>query len=456
MPVTDSQPRLMITAPSSGTGKTALVIGLLQALSDRGMNPAAFKSGPDYIDPMYHREVLGVASRNLDLFFTSPGTARGLFSAAAAAADISVLEGAMGHYDGVGGTTKASAWHLAAATSTPAVLVARPKGAFLTLAAMINGILRFREDSMIKGVVLNRCSESYAGKLSPILERETGLRVFGSLPDLPEAVIESRHLGLATPDTVTALRGKIVRLAREMKWRIDIDGLVALARSAPRLEAGLPDVDPVEDAPVKIAVAVDKAFCFYYQENLDLLRALGAELIEFSPLADERLPDGIGGLYLGGGYPELHAGELAANEAMRESVRTAVGNGLPTLAECGGFLYLLSRLADVNRAEHAMAGVIDGCAGNAGRLKRFGYTYLRAKRDTLLCPAGAELRAHEFHYWNCARPGDAFLARKASGDAEWECVFANDTLFAGFPHLYFWSDPDMARRFVAAAARRTA
>lgn len=447
-------PRIMFAAPASGSGKTTLTMGLLGALIARGVRPASFKCGPDYIDPMFHREVLGVPGGNLDLFFTNADIAAGLLRRYAADADIAVLEGVMGYYDGVGATPEASSWRLASATDTPAILVLRPKGAFLSLAAAVNGFLRFRENSMLRGIVLNRCGEALYRKLAPMLERETGLRLYGHLPDVPEASLESRHLGLVTPDAVGELREKVRRLSAEAENSLDIPGLIELAQSAPALAASLPVIAPVEETPVRIAVARDEAFCFYYRENLDLLRSFGAELVFFSPLRDETLPENIGGLYLGGGYPELHAKELAANAAMRLAVGNAVASGLPAVAECGGFLYLQSNLADADDREHEMVGALPGTGRNARRLRRFGYVRLEARHDTLLCGKGEEMPAHEFHYWDSDNPGDSFAATKAAGDAVWDCIVARGNLFAGFPHLYFWSNPDLARRFVRAAARR--
>jgi cobyrinic acid a,c-diamide synthase len=398
--------------------------------------------------------VLGVAGGNLDLFFTSPETVRGLLHDGARDADVSILEGVMGYYDGVGDSTRASSWHLASETLTPVILAVAPKGAFLSLAAMVDGFRRFREDNMIRGIILNRCSESFYHKAAPMLERETGLRVYGYLPELSEAALESRHLGLVTPDAVRELRRKIALVADQMENSLDMAGLVRLAESAPELTGSLPSPKPLEGAPARIAVAMDAAFCFYYRENLDLLRAFGAELVFFSPLRDKELPVGVGGLYLGGGYPELHAAELAANTAMRRSIGDAVASGLPTVAECGGFLYLQSRLADADGAEHEMVGLLEGVGRNARRLRRFGYVMLRARRRNLLCGEGGEIAAHEFHYWDSDHVGDAFVATRAANGDAWDCVVANENLFAGFPHVYFWNNPDMAQRFVGAAIAR--
>lgn len=442
----------MLAAPASGSGKTTLTIGLLQALAARGLRPSAFKCGPDYIDTMFHREVLGVGGCNLDLFFTAPAILRGLLRRAADDSGISVLEGVMGFYDGIGNTAAASSWHVASETKTPVILVVQPKGAFLSVAALVKGFHQFREPSGLRGILLNRCGPAFADRLAPVLERETGLRVFGCLPDLPEAELHSRHLGLATPDTVKALREKIALLARHMEENLDIDGILAVADTAPELHDALPEISPVENAPVRIGVAKDEAFCFYYQENLELLRALGATLVPFSPVRDSALPPDIGGLYLGGGYPELYADGLGKNVSMRKGVADAIRSGMPTLAECGGFLYLHDELEDANGVGHPMAGAISGRSANAGRLRRFGYSTMTAETDTLLCGKGHEMRVHEFHYWDSDNPGSSFVAAKPGNTAHWSCIHATDSLFTGFPHLYFWSDPETARRFVSACA----
>lgn len=446
-------PRLMLTAPASGGGKTTLAIGLLRLLLNRGMRPAAFKCGPDFIDPLFHREVLGVPGRNLDLFFTPPAIVRGLLVEGALGADLAIIEGVMGHYDGVGDSTRASAWQVALETRTPAVLVLRPAGAFLSLAALARGFASFRKESMLRGVVLNRCGGRLHDKLAPVLEREAGLRVYGHVPDCPEAALESRHLGLVTPDAVAALREKTALLAERMAGSVDVEGLLELARTAPPLGDRLPVPRRAAESPVRVAVARDEAFCFQYEENLELLRAFGAEIVFFSPLRDGGLPADIGGLCLGGGYPEVHAARLAANASMLRSVKEAVASGTPTLAECGGFLYLHEGVEDDGGVRRVMAGVFPGVARRAAGPRRFGYVTLAARRNTPLLRAGEETRAHEFHYWDSDDPGDAFVARKADGES-WGCVRSDGNLMAGFPHLYFWSEPAMAERFVAAAARK--
>lgn len=449
-------PRLLLAAPASGGGKTTVTCALLGALLRRGLSPAAFKCGPDYIDPMFHSEVLGVPSRNLDLFFSTGEQVRGLLRRHGAGRDIAVLEGVMGYYDGVADTDRASAWHLADATDTPALLILDPKGVSLTAAALVQGLCRFRERSRIAGVLLNRCGEGLYRHLAPLLERETGLPVLGYLPHMPDCAFESRHLGLVPAGEIAGLRERVGALAAALAERTDLDRLLELAAGAPPLEGALAPQPPVTGARPRIAVARDAAFCFYYPDNLELLEELGAELVPFSPLADAALPEGTAALYLGGGYPELHAEALAANVPMRGAVARAVRAGMPTFAECGGFQYLQRELADRQGRAHQMAGVLPGGSALRQGARRFGYCTLTALRDTPFLPAGQSIAAHEFHHWDSDDPGGACIARKPVTGREWACVHAEGALFAGYPHLYWRSNPEFARRFVRAAAGASA
>ena len=449
-----SAPRLLLCASASGGGKTTVTCAVLQALMDRGVNPVAFKCGPDYIDPMFHSEIIGAKSRNLDLFFLGADKTRYLLEQNSAGAGLALIEGVMGYYDGIAMSHEASAYHLAKATNTPAVLVVDGRGSALTLSAVIHGLKTFRRDSGIRGVILNRVSPMLYPRLKECIEGETGVKVYGFLPSLPDCALESRHLGLVTADEVAGLKEKLKKLAAQAEQTIELTGLLALAASAPDLNAGPLELpEPVEGGPV-IAVARDKAFCFYYADGLELLERLGARLVEFSPLEDQALPEGTCGLYLGGGYPELLAEQLSQNTAMLSAIRNAVANGLPTVAECGGFLYLHETLEDADGRDWSMAGVIPGRAWNTGRLGRFGYVTLTARTSGLLCQVGEELPAHEFHYWDSQQPGDSFRAKKPLSDRGWDCGIHTPTLYAGFPHFHFCARPEMARNFVAAARRR--
>ena len=440
--------QFLLAAPRSGSGKTTMTCALLMALKRRGCAPCAFKSGPDYIDPMFHRAVLGVESRSLDLFFSAPETVRALYAKGAAGHGAAVCEGAMGFYDGLGGVSdRASAWHLADTLGLPVLLVVEPKGQSLTLAAELKGLVNFRTPSHIAGILLNNCTTRMHALLAPMLEEETGLPVLGFLPKLPEAVIGSRHLGLYTAAEVENLQQKLALLADAAEEHIDWPRLLALCEKEPPALPVQPETPP---ARVRIAVAQDEAFCFIYAETLEAFRDAGAEVVFFSPLRDTALPENIGGLYLPGGYPELHARELSENTSLLREIKQKIESGLPTAAECGGFLYLGQSLTDAEGQSWPMAGVLPGEAKDAGRLVRFGYAALSADSDSLLFRAGESFPIHEFHHWDSTANGTALAAKKPVGGAEWRCGFVNEHFYAGFPHLY-WAGTPLPQRFAAAA-----
>ena len=446
-------PRLLLCAPASGGGKTTVTCALLQALVNRGLSPASFKCGPDYIDPMFHSEIIGARSRNLDLFFCGENLARQLLWENGRDCGAAVIEGVMGYYDGVAMGTRASAYHLSKATGTPAVLVLDGRGMGLSAAAAVKGIQDFRSDSGIAGVILNRISPMLYPRLRDAIEGETGVKVYGFLPERKDCALESRHLGLVTAAEVANLKEKLSALAAQAEETVDLDGLLALARSAPALEFEAEPLPPPVPGRPRIAVARDRAFCFYYADGLDGLEKLGAELVPFSPLEDRGLPSGCSGLYLGGGYPEIFAGELARNTEMLTAIRSAMAGGMPTVAECGGFLYLHAYLQDSGGAEQPLAGVFPWTARSTGKLGRFGYVTLTARKDGLLCRAGEGFPAHEFHYWDSEKPGADFRARKPGSSRSWDCAWHTTTLYAGFPHFHFRACPGAARRFLSACAR---
>ena len=440
--------QFLLAAPRSGSGKTTMTCALLMALKRRGCAPCAFKSGPDYIDPMFHRAVLGVESRSLDLFFSVPETVRTLYAKGAAGHGAAVCEGAMGFYDGLGGVSdRASAWHLADTLGLPVLLVVEPKGQSLTLAAELNGLVNFRTPSHIAGILLNNCTARMHALLAPMLEKETGLPVLGFLPKLPEAVIGSRHLGLYTAAEVENLQQKLALLADAAEEHIDWPRLLALCEKEPPALPVQPETPP---ARVRIAVAQDEAFCFIYAETLEAFRDAGAEVVFFSPLRDTALPENIGGLYLPGGYPELHARELSENTSLLREIKRKIEFGLPTVAECGGFLYLGQSLTDAEGQSWPMAGVLPGEAKDAGRLVRFGYATLSADSDSMLFRAGESFPIHEFHHWDSTANGTALAAKKPVGGAAWRCGFVDEHFYAGFPHLY-WAGTPLPQRFAAAA-----
>jgi cobyrinic acid a,c-diamide synthase len=403
---------------------------------------------------MFHEQVIGAYSRNLDLFFSSADQVRRLVADSASRSDITVIEGVMGYYDGIAVSDEASAWDVARTTETPAVFLVDGRGRAHSIAAEVAGFAQYHDESFIKGVVLNRVSGALYPRLKELIEERTGITVYGYLPKLDDCSLESRHLGLVTANEVVDLREKLDRLASVMEETVDIDGLIALASNAPLLGdcnwQGI-ESERYDEAP-RIAIARDDAFCFYYADALRLLEHLGAELVAFSPLEDENLPQGVSGLYLGGGYPELHARELNENESMLRSIAVAMASGMPTIAECGGFMYLHELLEDKNDGVYRQVGVFEGKSYRTPRLGRFGYIDLTAQRSGLLADVDERMRAHEFHYWDSENPGNAFFAVKPQSSRSWTCGFSTPSMYAGYPHLYLPASPRAAQRFVQACA----
>lgn len=443
--------RLLLAAGSSGAGKTTITCGLLAAFQRRGLSLAACKCGPDYIDPMFHRQVLGVPSRNLDLFLCGEEAVTALLAESCGSAELTLIEGVMGFYDGLNWTEEASSHQLSRVTETPVVLVADCRGRALTLAAELRGIVDFAPNN-IAGILLNRCAPGSYPKLKALVETHTGLPVVGYLPTVSEAALESRHLGLVTAGEVENLRGKLNLLAEQLERTVELDRLLEIACSAPPM-ARKRDGREKTARGIRIGVAADEAFCFTYQDNLLLLERMGAEVVAFSPLADARLPENLHGLILSGGYPELYAERLSANRGMLAALKEAVADGMPTIAECGGFMLLCESLAtEENGGSFPMAGAVRSTVEMTRRLSRFGYVTVTAEGDSLLAAKSETFRAHEFHYSEASDPGSAFTARKADG-REWPCVHASESLYAGYPHIHFWGNENAAERFVAACQK---
>ena len=435
--------RLMISAMSSSSGKTVVSCGLMRRMTQAGFQVQAFKCGPDYIDPMFHSRVLGVPSRNLDLYLQGlHGVAQTLGQNPA---EIQLLEGAMGFYDGIGGTDDASAWAVAQATDTPVLLVLRPAGQSITLAAQVLGLLKFRPKSHIVGLFLTDCRPALFAHLRPILEGETGLPVVGYLPPMEQAKLPSRHLGLLTAQEISQFTERFDAIAEELQHTLDLNLLLSLAAQCP---SPIPLSPPQKPPCCRIGVARDSAFCCYYQDSLDALCQAGAELVPFSPLADSALPAGLDGLYLGGGYPEVCARELSENVTMRRSIQMALQEEMPVLAECGGFLYLQQSLEDTQGNTFPMVGALPGHGFRTHRLQRFGYTALTADGDSMLLRPGESIRAHEFHYWDCTDCGSDLTATKPVSGRRWRCGITGPRLYAAFPHLHL--DLTLAQRFVSA------
>ena len=446
-------PRILLAAGASGSGKTLITCGLLQALVNRGLKVASFKCGPDYIDPMFHSRVIGTRSRNLDTFFTDGDRIRYLLAKNASDCEIAVMEGVMGYYDGVGGiTSRASAYDLASTTDTPAILIVNSRGMSVSLAAYVKGFLEYKKDSHICGVIFNQMSPMLYPRMKKLLEEELSVKVLGYVPKVEDCVIESRHLGLVLPEEIPELKSRLQKLSEVLEKTLDIDGILELAGGAPELAAPETEMLIQKDTAfgyrteekVRIGVADDEAFCFFYADNLNLLEQMGAELVRFSPIHDRELPEDLDGLLLSGGYPELNGEALEENQEMCTRIRKVILDGMPCLAECGGFMYLHQEMEDMEGKQRRVCGVIPGKAYRTPKLNRFGYITLTEKQDTGL----GEIPAHEFHYFDSTDCGADFHAAKPASKRGWDCIHDRGRLMAGFPHLYYYGNPRVPARFL--------
>lgn len=458
--------RFMIAAPKSGSGKTMITCALLQLLMDSGKNVLSYKCGPDYIDPMFHKKVLGVPSKNLDTFFTDEKTTVQLFLDERADGDFAVLEGVMGLYDGLGGIyEQGSSYHLAKVTQTPIILVVDAKGMGKSVLALIAGFLQYDTQHLIKGVLLNRMSKGYYDIIKPLIEKELSVKVVGYFPEQKDIGLSSRHLGLVMPDELSDIKKQLNETADRLKKTIDMDLFIDIAEAADEIgDSGSADVYNEKNIgncdqneflqnkainTVNIAVAMDEAFCFYYEDNLRMLEKCGAQLLYFSPLHDTSLPEDCDAMLLGGGYPELYAKELSKNVSMLNAIKKAFRAGMPTVAECGGFMYLHTYIHNQN-CVFDMAGALDGECHFKGKLVRFGYIELEEKHSNFL-PPDEKIRAHEFHYYDSTDNGADCIATKPATGRSYDCVISRDNYWLGFPHLYYPSNPHFAESLVRKA-----
>lgn len=440
--------RLLISGTSSNCGKTTITMALLAAFQNKGFDIASFKCGPDYIDPMFHRKVFNVKTHNLDPYFSTEEMLCQQFIRNKGK-DLSIIEGAMGFYDGIGVEGKASAWEVAKSIKAPVVLILDAKGMSNSAAAIIKGFKEFKSESMIEGVIFNGISPMLYPLLSGIVE-SIGVKPYGFLPRKEEYSIGSRNLGLITADEIKDIKNKINGLSELAEKYIDLDGLYELAKQAPVVESDYDyfdsikeDEENMEKLKPRIAVSKDNAFCFMYEENIEILEDLGCEIVYFSPLNDEKLPENISGLYLCGGYPELYTEQLSNNRKLAEEIKDVMIKGIPAIAECGGFMYLHDSIENI-----PMVGFIEGNCIKTDKLQRFGYVEIRALEDNLLSSKDQSIRVHEFHYYDSENCGEDFMARKASNGLEYLCCHASDSYYAGFPHIYLPANPEFAKSFV--------
>lgn len=444
--------RLMIAAPKSGSGKTIVTCALLQTLKNSGWKAVSYKCGSDYIDPMFHAKAIGVPAKNLDTFFTDEEETNRLFLRDRTEHDFAVIEGVMGLYDGLGGVRReGSSYHLACATKTPIVLVVDVKGMGRSIIPLLAGFLQFDREHLIQGVILNRISQGFYETIKPLIEEELPVTVAGFLPEKALYQIGSRHLGLLMPDDLGDIRERLRVLSEEWQKTVSVDSLLKIAESAKEINIGK-EKEVWEKAKATVAVAMDAAFCFYYEDNLRLLEENGAKIRYFSPLYDEKLPDGCHAVLLGGGYPELYAQKLGENRKMREAVRKASDDGMPIVAECGGFLYLHRTMTDREGKCYPMAGVIAADCYDTGKSVRFGYIELREKKSCFL-PENTSIKGHEFHYYDSTDNGADAVALKPVTGRNYSCMMVDETHWMGFPHLYYPSNPAFAKSLVEKAIR---
>ena len=439
--------RVMIAAPKSGSGKTMLVTALLELWRLMGKNVFAVKTGPDYIDPLFHESVSGVPSFNLDTFFTDRMQTLELLSKAAADSEYGtcMMEGVMGLYDGIGGVCQeGSSYELAKWTKTPIILVIDAKGSARTLLAVVKGMLAMDEGHLIRGIILNRISENFFERIRTLIQEETGISVVGFLPERKELSIESRYLGLKLPRETDGIRERIRKAAEAICKTLNLDLLIRIAEKTEDITI-VSDLRQAVKQKYRIAIAKDEAFCFYYRENLRLLSELGCKFVFFSPIHDKELPENINGMLLGGGYPELFAEKLSENESMKRAVKDAIDDNMPVIAECGGFLYLHEWLSDQNAREYSMCGVVQGRAYYGKRMNHFGYVSLEMQREEGNTFRG--LKGHEFHRYDSTNPGRDLLAIKPYDGACYRTGHLQHAQYMGFVHMYLPSLPLFAKGF---------
>ncbi|MDP4179076.1 MAG: cobyrinate a,c-diamide synthase [Bacillota bacterium] len=420
---------IIISSNASGGGKTTVTLGIMKALSNRGFQVQGYKTGPDYIDSAFHSHILGKSSRNLDTFLMSEEGVKASYSRGTG--ELGVIEGVMGLYDGIGIDTEGSTAHLSKLLDVPVVLVITPKAQSVTLCAEINGLIDF-ENVNIAGVILNNISEGYYKILKLLIETHCRTKVFGYLPNNKELSIESRHLGLVQSSEIEDLDKKIQICAELLENHVDIDMMLEHFKETKKYE----DNFHIKRGQLNIAVALDKAFSFYYKENLEMLEEAG-NVTYFSPLKDKSLPDNIDFLYLGGGYPEVFIDELSSNKTMMQSIKNALDKGLHCYAECGGLMYLTE---SINGKQ--TVGFFKGKAVMSDELQNFGYAEIEVEKDNPLIKKGSKIRCHEFHksYVELNEETIYKITKKNYDNSHenWKCGYLKNNTIGTYAHVHFF------------------
>ncbi len=444
----------MIAATGSGCGKTTITCALLKAIKNMNMTPKSYKCGPDYIDPMFHKSVLGIESQNLDLFFSDEDEVKEIFYGEDNS-DVSLVEGVMGLYDGINSSSNdGSSYDLACKLDIPVILVVNAHGMGRSLLAVIKGFKAMDDEDRIKAVILNQISPMYYETISEQIENELNIKVIGYFPKLDNIKIESRYLGLKMPNEIDSLESDIQKAAATIAQTVDVIKLLEMATvdSGKLLDKQMQEHSD-EKKSVRIGVARDEAFCFFYEENLKLLKRLGAELVVFSPIHDTKLPKDLHGLLLGGGYPEIYAKQLADNKTMLESIKHVIDSGMPSLAECGGFMYLHDSIK-VDDEQFDMVGAVKGSCEKKDRLVRFGYLNIEEKDSQFFVAANKSVKGHEFHYYDSTNNGSDAISTKPTGSRSWDAAHIDENYWWGFAHLYYPSNLEFAKAFIEKCEKR--
>ena len=442
---------LVVAGEKSGCGKTTVSLGLMKAFSLRGFKVQGFKAGPDYIDPSYYKLATGREGRNLDLWMLDEDTVLELFDRNSSGVDISIVEGAMGLFDGAYPDDKGSSAHVAKVLKAPVILVVDAGGSSTSIAATILGFKLFDSGLRIEGVILNKVGgESHLNHLRKAIEERTGIKVLGGIPRVEDIALGERHLGLIPAVEGDRLSEKIERVSTLLEKHLDLGYILKIANSSPDIPVYEKRVFIGEkrEKVVRVGVAIDRAFSFYYEDNLDILRFYGCEVVFFSPTEDERLPRGLDAIFIGGGFPEVYADTLEHNRGLREEIKAFSISGKPVYAECGGLMYLGKEIETVEGKRFAMVGAIPVKTVMRGRIKALGYREVVVEKDVSFFKAGDRFRGHEFHYSELIHerePNFAFKVIGSTGKTAKEGIFFKNTL-ASYTHIHLASNPNSAKK----------
>ena len=449
-----NMPRIVIAGTHSGVGKTTLATALMACLTGRGLRVQPFKVGPDYIDPGYHNAATGRVSRNLDCWMLGEETVREVFIRSASGADLSVIEGVMGLYDGRGATSSGSSAHVANLLKAPVLLVLDVRSMARSAAAVVLGFQHMDPGVKICGVLLNRVgSLRHYNILKEAIETTCDLPVVGYVRRQAGIELPERHLGLLPTSEKSGLADHIGKLAKAVEEGVDPERIISLAKGAGICPAPSYRVFPdrKRDPQVRIGLVRDQAFTFYYQDGLDLLEALGAELVECSPLKGEGLPGPLHGLYIGGGFPEMFLQDLSRNERFKRDLGAAANSGMPIYAECGGLMFLAAAIVDFEGNEYPAAGLLPGCCRMEKKRAALGYVTATSLQDNILCSRGTSLRGHEFHYSTLElsrQSAAAYLLTRWGDEPSREDGVVMGNLLASYVHLHFAGCPGAAQTFI--------